>query len=192
MTQKIWNERFMCNETIHMTGTRRFNGTLDAAAAADAGNGLTDITLTNHGLTAGCYIQILGSVAYNGVWRIASAPDANSIYIEKAYVAEIFAGTETYRLAWKPADEFELLETRVKLSDVSAAENLIYLLDADEGSAFDATLDTQAMNGLTEDIVVWRDATKRRFFEKGDVIALTYANTNNRTWGVTFIIRMIA
>jgi hypothetical protein len=192
MTQKIWNERLLCNETIHMTGTRRLNGTLNGAAAVDAGGGFVDIAITNHGLTAGCYIQIAGSVAYNGVHRIVSAPDANTIRIQFTYVAEVFAGTETYRLCFQPYDDFELLETRVKLSDASAAENLVYLLGANAGAAFDVTLDTQAMNGLTEDIVIWRDATKRRFFEKGDVIAVTYANTNNRTWGLTLIARMRA
>jgi hypothetical protein len=192
MTQKIWNEKFMCNETIHMTGTRALNGTINNAAAVDAGGGYVDIPITNHGLTAGCYVQILGSVAYNGIHWVYSAPDANKIRVQFTYVAEVFAGTETYKIAFKPYDAFELLETRVNLSGASAAENLIYLLDANEGTAYDATLDTQAMNGLTEDIVVWRDATKRRFFDKNDIVAFTYANTNNRTWGLTLIVRILS
>lgn len=185
----IYDERYNVIEIFHFSGSKKMNGTLDAAAAADAGGGLTDITITAHGLVAGDWIRIAGSVAYDGVWRVYSAPDANSIYIEKAYTAEIFAGTETYAVALKPDCDFELLETRLKLSVASAAENYIHLFDANAGATWDATLETTAMNGLTEKVIVWRDATKRRFMEKGDVLYWTYANTNNATWGLTVIIR---
>jgi len=192
MTQKIWNEKFMCNETIQMSGTRRLNGTLDNTAVVNNGDGTVNIAITNHGLTAGCYVQILSTTNYNGVKKVISAPDANTIKVQATYIAETPAGTETYKVAFQPYADFELLETRLKLSGASAAENYIHLLDANAGAAFDATLDTTAMNGLTEKVIVWRDATKRRFFEIGDVIAATYVNTNNLTWGLTMIFRMRA
>lgn len=191
MTQKIYNERWMAIETVYMSGNRKLNYTIDNAAAVDNGSGTVRIPITGHGMDAGCYIQILGSVNYNGVFKVQSVA-ANYVVIQATYVAEAFAGTETWKICFKPYQDFELLETRLKLSDVSAAENLLHLLDANAGSAFDATLDTTAMNGLTEKIIVWRDATKRRFFDYGDIIAYNYANTNNRSWGITMIFRMRA
>jgi hypothetical protein len=187
-----WNEDFCVVEIQNMSGTRRLNGTLANSAVVNNGDGTVNIVITNHGLTAGCYIQILNTTNYNGVHKVLAVVDVNTIKIQATYVAETPAGTEVYRVALKPPVGFELMETRIKLDAASAAENLVYLLDAKAGTSFDATLKTTAMSGLTEEVIVWRDATKRRFFEVGDIIYFTYPNANNRTWGLTLVYRRLA
>lgn len=184
----IYEESKFVIKHEHFYGSRKLNFTINNAAAVNNG-GYAEIPITGHGLNIGTWIRIAGSVAYNGVWYIRALNGANAIVIEKLYVAEAFAGTETYAVCLKPDADFELVETRLTLSVASAAENYVTVLVANVGAAWNATLDTSAMNGLTEKILIWIDANKRRFMERGDIIYWTYANTNNATWGLTAIWR---
>lgn len=189
MTVQIYDERYHHIEVLRATGNRKLHGTLNNAAAVNNG-GLARIAITGHGLTAGCKILIAGSVAYNGVYTVVSVHDANNINTDAPYVAENFAGTETYKVAVGPIPcDFQLVETRLVLSGASAAENFVVLLDANAGATYDCTLQTVAMSGLTQNIKVWMAGDERRIFDKGDVIYFEHANTNNRTWTLTFIYR---
>jgi hypothetical protein len=191
MGVQIWNEKYQQIEIFPMTGSRRLNGTIDNAAAVNNG-GYAQIPITNHGLTAGSTIRISGSVAYNGFHLITEVVTANAIKLATAYVAEAFAGTEAYVIEVKPVAAFQLVETRLVLSGASAAENFLVKLDANAGATYDCTLQTVAMNGLTQDIKVWMAADQRRFFDKGDAILFEYANTNNLTWTLSAIYRRLA
>lgn len=188
MGVQIWNERYQHIEVLRINGTKALNGTLDNAAAVD-NSGLARIKITAHGLTAGTKIRIAGSTAYNGVHNILSVEDVNHINIDATYVAENFAGSETYAVCFEPPADFQLFETRLVLADASAAENYIVKLDANAGATYDCTLLTVAMSGLTQSIKVWIASDERRIFDKGDVVYFEHANSNNRAWTLTFIYR---
>lgn len=190
MSAKVWDERYFIIEKKTWSGTRKLNYTLDNAAAYDAGSGLVRITITGHGMTAGNMIRIAVSVAYNGIWTIDSVA-ANYIYLKTTYVAETFAGTETYTTAFQiepTTQDYQLVEARLTLSAASAAESFVISLDSNNGAAWDCTLKTVPMSALLFSDVEFTPDT-RKYCDGGDVILFTYANTNNRTWGLELIYR---
>lgn len=67
-------------------------------SVADDGSGFCDFTLAGHGLSVGTVINVTGSTSGNvdGVQKITSVPDVNSIVTDKAFVASATAGG--YRL----------------------------------------------------------------------------------------------
>lgn len=76
--------------------------TPDNAAAVDKGGGLVGIPSTAHGLSANENITISGTTNYNGNEDIVSVTP-NEFVITASYVAETFAGTETFTVAtFKP------------------------------------------------------------------------------------------
>jgi hypothetical protein len=186
---QVWNEKYQVIRIDHMNGTKKLNGTLNNAAAADAGDGYASIPITGHGLTAGTKIRIAGSTAYDGVHLILSVIDANHIKINKTYVVEEFAGSETYAVAINPTFDFQLVETRLVLADAANAENFVVALDADEGATYDCTLKTEDMDSLKQDIELWMTGEQHRYFEQGDVIYFEFANTADDAWTLAVIYR---
>jgi len=72
-----------------------FQGTPVAlTSVADDGSGFCDFTLATHGLVVGQVFSVTGSTAggVDGVHKITSVPDVNSIVTDKAYVASATAG----------------------------------------------------------------------------------------------------
>ena len=192
---ETWDERYRRIEKVRMTGTAALNGTLDNTAVSDNGDGTVDIAITGHGLTEGSTIIISGTTNYDGVHTLLAVGGADAITITATYVAETPAGSETYAVVFKPsynAKGWKLVETRFHLSGVSAAESITYTLDADAGAAYDALLDSNALSGLTDDVIVWSDGDKRRYFDDGDAIVFGYTNTNAETWGLEIIYRVHA
>jgi hypothetical protein len=190
---KTWNEKFYQIEKQLWSGTKKLNGTINNAAAVDNGDGDTRIPITAHGMSAGNMIRIAGSVAYDGIWTIISV-STNYIVIDKAYVAETFAGTETYTTCFKmvnTAIDYQLVEVRLTLSAASAAENFVISLDSINGVAWDCTLKTIAMSGLSFSDIEFTPDT-RKYCDGGDVLLFTHVNTNNRTWGLELIYRWFA
>lgn len=187
---KVWKENFRVIEKQISGGTKALNGTLDNAAALDAGGGLVTVPINAHGLIAGSFIQIAGSVAYDGIYQIVSvATDTINIYA--TFVAETFAGTETYKIALGPGVDFQMIEARLHLSAAGgAAENYTITLDSENGAAWDVVLETAAMAADADVPTVWND--QKRYFNKADVLLFEYANTNSRTWGLEVVCRLFA
>jgi len=195
MTVKSWDERHFDIEHITMSGTKKMNGTLDNTAVVDNGDGTVDIAITAHGQTDGNKVVIAGTTNYDGVHTLLAAPDANTIMITATYVAETPAGTETYFACFQNAPDwkdYQIMEVRLTLSAAGgAAEAYTIDLDSDYGAAWDVELDTVAdMTLILSDI--WKAWEERRYFNGGDVLTFTYANTNGRTWGLEIIIRQFA
>lgn len=85
-----------------------------------------------------------------------------------------------------PNRTFRLMEVRIHLSGVANAENLTIKLDSAAGAAYDVTLKTQAMSGLTD--FVWRASDGDPImFTKGDEIDIAFANTATDTYGLEIV-----
>jgi len=187
---KVWNERLNVIEKQVCSGTEGLHGTLDNVIAVDAGGGLVTIPRTAHGFSVGNYVQIAGSVSYNGVYKIiAKVADTFDIYA--TFVADTFAGTETAKTALKPGVDFQMIEARLHLSAVGGAvEDYTITLDSENGTAFDVVLETAAMNADADVPTLWNE--KKRCFNSGDVLLFEYLNTNNKTWGLEVIYRIFS
>ena len=127
------------------TGAGATYGVFNNAAAADYDSVnppfQTDLSDTAHGLLGGSLFYAQGSVNYNGLRKLVSVPDANSMYIYAKYVAETLAGTETWKTMYSDNHPFEFLGFEVTLSAAGAAtENLTIIVDANAGSAYDNEL----------------------------------------------------
>lgn len=168
------------------TGTGATYGTFNGAAAADVNSVdppfTTDLTDTSHGLLAGSLLYIQGSVNYNGLRKLSSVPDANSMYVYAAFVAETLAGTETWKTMYGDNTPYEFLGFEVTLSAASAtSENLTITIDSDFGSAFDNLIYSKDMNGF-QHINNMFDVPRK--LSADDKINVAWANSNSRTWGI--------
>lgn len=180
-----WNMRNIQLCEIKAAGTKAMNNTLDNAAAVDAGSGQVTIPLTAHGFSALSHIGIRGSTNYNDSFELVSVA-TNTFNIYATYVAETFAGTETVRPELHPEKFFRLLEARLHLSDTgkSTGDTFSMILDSGQpaGAYHDITIDSQDMNGLTQDIGDFSNLLK--FFNDNDMLYFTFANGNSRNWGL--------
>jgi hypothetical protein len=183
-------------ETVRYNGTGALNGVLANSAVVDNGDGTVGIVITGHGLTAGSYIIIAGTTNYNGVHKIESVADANTVNITATYVAETPAGTETYALYFDFPNNLKTvvrgyrpLQTRLKLSDTGADENLTQAIDHATDSKYDTGLGTVNLNGVTSggiDRTLYSD-----ILGPTDGIIYNYTNTNGRTWGLELLFEVI-
>src|SRR4030042_142913 len=126
---KVWNERFFKIAHQYMSGTKKMNGTLANSAVVDNGDGTVGIVITAHGLSAGNYIIIAGTTNYDGIHKIESIEDANTVNITATYVAETPAGSETYKTCFKNpyGDEYQIMEVRLTLSAAGGAAEAYYV-----------------------------------------------------------------
>lgn len=175
------------------TGAKATYGTFDAAAAANVNSVdppfTTDLTDTAHGLLAGSLLYVQGSINYNGLRKMASVPDANSMYVYAAYIAETLAGTETWKTMYGDTMPYEFLGFEITLSAASAtSENLTIIIDSAFGSAFDNQIYSKDMNGI-QYINNMFDVPRK--LSAGDKIDVAWANTNNRTWGIKLFTRRL-
>jgi len=137
----------------YFTGAKATYGVFDNVAAADVDSAnppfTTDLTDTGHGLLADSLLYIEGSVNYNGLRLIKSIPDVNSMVIFAKYIAEVLAGTETWKtkIAYEnlidntlvPHTAFELMGFEITLdaAAATATELLTITVEAARGSAWD-------------------------------------------------------
>lgn len=185
------------------TGAGATYGVFNNAAAADVYSGgqpfITDLTDTGHGLLAGSLLYIQGSVNYNGLHKMASVPDANSMYIYAKFIAETLAGTETWKtmFTYDSVDRgnvligspFEFLGFEVTLSAASTTpENLTVIVDANAGPAFDNEIYKKDMNGIQ---YINNMFTEPRKLSGGDKIDVAWVNTNAKTWGIKLFTRRL-
>lgn len=76
-------------------------------------------------------------------------------------------------------------EIRLHLAATGGAvENFIITIDDLAGSEYDVPISTTAMNAV-QDVVY--QPTRPHKLVKGDIVKITYANTNSRAWGLTII-----
>jgi len=185
------------------TGAKAMSGTFDGADAADGDSVnppfTADLTDTGHGLLANSLLYVQGSTNYNGLRKIKSLPDANSMLIYAKFVAETLAGTETWKTMFsyneiiqgeaRPGCPFEFLGFEVTLSAASAtSENLTITIDADKGSAYDNRIYSRDMDGVTY-LNNMFDAPRK--CSPGDKIDVAWANTNSKTWGIKLFTRRL-
>ena len=175
------------------TGAGATYGTFDNAAAADSDSVnppfTTDLTDTSHGLLAGSLLYIQGSVNYNGLKKLVSVPDVNSMVIYTKFVAETLAGTETWKTMYSCDEDYEFLGFEITLSAASAtSENLTITIDADKGSAYDNLIYSKDMN--TERYINYMFDAPRKL-SANDKIDIAWANTNGRTWGIKIFTRRL-
>lgn len=192
-------------EFYRFEGAKAMNGTVDAAAVVDKtatypaahGPGVVDITDTTHGYLASDredipnFIFIQGTDNYNGLRRIHSVPDANSIFIYAKYVAETLGASDIIRPGLQFGEEWLFRGFKLHLSAASSTtENLVISVDADAGSSFDFNIWTADMNGVQDD---------SKFFmsdpvpiNRNDIVYVTWANTNAVTWGLELISQRLA
>jgi len=166
-------------------GAAKMGNVLAAAAAVDAGSGLTTIPSTGHGFLAGSYVTLGATDSYDGTYEIIAVA-ANTFNIYKTFVAETFAGTDTAKcsVATNKAYKFKGFELHLDIASATS-ETLTVTKDAEEGTAFDVLLYSIDMDGY-KDIVYRFDPPV--LCEAGDKIVFEWTNTDTRTFGVTAII----
>jgi len=185
------------------TGAKATYGTFDAADAADGGSIIlpykTDLTDTAHGLLTGSLLYIQATDNYNGLRKIVSLPDVNSMIIYAKYVAETLANTDTWKTmftydSWiqgelRAGPPFEFHGFEITLDVASAtSESLVITVDAVFGSAFDIELYSKDMNGIQHISYMFDEPRK---LSGGDKINVAWANSNSRLWGIKLFTRRL-
>jgi hypothetical protein len=99
-------------------------------------------------------------------------------------------GAAAINLTTAEIGPFELVEVTIHFNIApAAAGNVLVTLNANDGAAYDTvllTLDPSTYLGGVTDIA-WKPES-RFFFETGDQIVVTYANTNTRTYGARILV----
>lgn len=183
-------------DQFNFNGAKAMNGTLAAVAVADAGDATdlfaVDVAILTHGYVANSLIYIQGTTYYDGIRKILSLPDANSIVIAAptGYTAETPVGTEVFFPGVSYNTDWLYYGFELHMSGAgTSVENLTITKDALAGPAFDTLILTQAMAAVTnlEDIHL----DDPRPMKAGDVIKFAYANSSSVTWGLTIYARPI-
>ena len=191
-------------EVYRFEGAKAVNGTLDAAAVVDKTStypgyypGIVDITDTAHGYVAGDrddipnHIFIQGTTNYDGLIRIHSVPDANSIFIWAKYVAETLATADIIRPALQFDVDWMFRGFKLHLDAASATtENFVVSVDADAGAKFDFNIFTRDMNGVQDLGKFYMEDPI--FINKNDILYVTWANSNSKAWGLELLAQRLA
>lgn len=82
-----------------------------------------------------------------------------------------------------------ITDVRIHLSAAGGAGNLTIKINAIAGAAYDTTLVTQDMTGVTD--YVWQP-TSPLYLQQGDVLEIAWLNANNRTYGLTVVYTEVA
>jgi len=189
-------------EMYRFEGAAAMNGTLDSAAVVDVSSsfpdiqrqrsGVVDITDTGHGYVAGDradipnHIFIQGSTNYDGLRRIHSVPDANSLYLRALYTAENMTTSVIIRPALQFDEDWLFRGFKLHLSAASAtSENLVISVDADAGSSFDFNIITEDMNTIQDIGQMFMEDPW--FISRDDILYVTWANSDSRTWGLELL-----
>jgi len=194
----------------YYTGAKATYGTFNDAALAAGdpasydGVGLTDFTDTTHGLVAPSLLYIQNTTNYNGLKKIYSVPDANSMQIYAPFVAET-----TSSATWKTmftydryipnrsdagksvqaGPQFEFLGFEVTLASAGGdVENLTVIVDANKGAAWDTKIYAKAMSGI-QYINYMLDVPRR--CDGGDKIDIAWANAGAILWGIKIFTRRL-
>lgn len=197
-------------EHYFFSGDEEMNTTFDATAISDLSanydvsalggryrEGVVRLTSADHGFKASpnqkdqnC-IYIQGTTNYDGL-RMIVAVATNTIDIIAPYVAETPAGSEILRPGLKFDERWLFVGFKLHLDTASAtAEDLVISVDADRGAAWDYNIFTEDMNG-TKDRGENYSGDNEITLEPNDIVYVTWANTNNRLWGLELVAKRIA
>ena len=92
-------------------------------------------------------------------------------------------------LALDPERFYQLVEVRIHLSAAGGAGDFTITVDANEGAAYDSVLATQDMTSVVSYVY---QPDKPLIFDKGDELDFAWANSSNRTYGLTVIYELIS
>jgi len=183
------------------TGAKAMSGTFNDAAAVigDSVNKPYTTTLpdTAHGLVAPSLLYIENTTNYNGLGKIKSLADANSMLIYAKFVAETLSSATwksmfTYdqviqgELKAGPPWEFLGFYLTLDAAASTASEEFTITVDAAKGSAWDNRVYTKDMNGQQHINYIFDDPKP---MAAGDKINCVFANADTNTWGLTLFTR---
>ena len=183
------------------TGAKTMNGTFNDAAAVigDSVNKPYTTTLpdTGHGLVAPSLLYIQNTTNYNGLRKIKSLADANSMLIYAKFVVEtlssatwktMFTYDNIVRGELRAGPPFEFLGFYLTLdaAATTASEEFTITIDAIKGSAWDNRIYTKDMNGQQHINYIFDDPKP---CAAGDKINCEFANADTNTWGLTLFTR---
>ena len=83
-----------------------------------------------------------------------------------------------------PDSQWQLEEVRLHLDAAGGAGNFTVTLESRLGSAYAVVFNTQDMSSVTDEHY---QPTRPLQFEKGDKLALAWANANSRQWGLELV-----
>jgi hypothetical protein len=116
---------------------------------------------------------------------LQASDKSGAFYFTKKGDESMFTHRKTAALAINESiepDKFgQLHEVRLHLSAAGGAGNLTVTLDANAGAAYDTVLLTQDMTLVTD--LLWQP-TLPIPYDKGDKIAIAWANGSSRTYGL--------
>lgn len=166
-------------------GAAPANGTFNNAAVVDQGGGVVRMPDNAHGLKVGSHVYISGTDNYDGNHKVLAVA-ANTFDIGAKYVAETLAGTETWVCGSKMNRPGWIAGIAAKLSaGVGSSESMSIVIDSDRGSDFDVTLDSHDFNTVTNWVELYES---KLYFEEGDIVKITFANSTSKTFGVRLLI----
>jgi hypothetical protein len=157
-----------------------------------------DLSDTGHGLIAPSLLYIQNTTNYNGLRKIKSLPDADSMLIYALYVAETLSSA-TWKTMFTYDDwvgtnlrtgpPYEFLGFEVTLDAVpTTSEDLEISIDANVGSAFDNLIYSEDLSTLANPSINYMFDTPRKL-SGGDKIDVVWANTDTKTWGIKLFTR---
>ncbi|RPI88700.1 MAG: hypothetical protein EHM41_00055 [Chloroflexi bacterium] len=189
----------------NFSGDEEFNTTIGNSAVSDQSAsyreikyGVTRLTSSDHGYKVspaiygpepGNLIFVQGTTNYEGLRKIV-AVGTDTLDIIAKFVAETPGGTETLRPGFKCDTDVKFLGFELHLDSASATvEDLEIHVDADRGAAWDRKLYDLAMNGIKDYIEIFDPPI---VIPAKDIVYCTWANTNDRLWGLTLLTQRLA
>jgi len=169
-----------------------------AAAVISTGNDFDTVQLecTGHGYLAGSLIYLSGFIAplkyLNGLKMIyAVATNTFDVRVRPGqFVAGTPAGTEVARVAITMDERYLTESIEIHLNTACATvEDLEVNKDAASGSQFDYKPWDRAMNTEKDKDMRWDPKLE---CNANDLMVVTWANANSRTWGIKLIARRLA
>lgn len=192
-------------EFYHFEGDEESNSTLAAVAVADVSStypdikpGVVEIHSTDHGFKNGDqdylpnYIFIQGTDNYDGLHKIwdDDAVDADSLYIVAKYVAETTATGDLIFAGLRFDEPWEFVGFKLHLTTACATtENFSIDVDSVRGTSFDVNIRTIPMNGVQN--YIWAAPVPIPICAN-DIVKVTWANGDDRAWGLTLIAQRLS
>jgi len=185
------------------TGAKAMSGTFNDAAAVigDSVNKPYTTTLpdTAHGLLAPSLLYIQNTTNFNGLRKIKTVANTDSMLIYAKFVAEalssatwktMFSYDQFVQGELRPGAPFEFLGFYLTLDAAAStvSEEFTITIDADKGSAWDSRVYTKEMNGIQHINNMF--ATPKQC-ASGDKLNCVFANADTNTWGLTLFTKSL-
>jgi len=180
-----WDERYMVEKRLVVSGTKAWSQTLGNVDVVDNGDGTVMLNAGTHGYKVGSQVYIDGTTNYDGLHTLTAVAAATITFVA-TYVAEKPGGSETVRIVLFPGNPFQLMEVRLHLNAIpTTSENIAITLDSAAGADFDVVVKVKDMAGNS--IADWDWApgksTELKYLATESLI-FTWANSNSKTYGL--------